>query len=118
MKWKLTAEPATTWEDYYRFNSESNAGIPQDEWTTRQVDSLIFQARGSGRHGADVARRRVPVRQRRAHSSGDTTLPTGAAGDASDLYGTRSVHGERSSTATIGRRHRPARECTRLVQVV
>ena len=25
VKFKLNAEPATTWEDYYRFNPESNA---------------------------------------------------------------------------------------------
>jgi hypothetical protein len=49
MKWKIGgAAPATTWEDYYRFQAESNGGIPQADWTTRPVDSLIFQARGSG----------------------------------------------------------------------
>ena len=51
MKWKIgTVSPATTWEDYYRFNPESNGGEPDStKWTTRQVDSLIFQARqGSG----------------------------------------------------------------------
>ena len=50
MKWKIgSVSPATTWEDYYRFNPESNAGVDPEDWTTRQVDSLIFQARqGSG----------------------------------------------------------------------
>jgi hypothetical protein len=60
MKWKLgSAAPATTWEDYYRFNPESNAAPVQDEsipgiellptpWATRAVDSLIFQARTGG----------------------------------------------------------------------
>jgi hypothetical protein len=46
LKWRLAAKSfATTWEDYYRYNSESNAGIPEANWTTRQVDSLIIQAR-------------------------------------------------------------------------
>ena len=53
MKWKLATAPPTTWEDYYRFNAESNddpnsdvpgVTLPQP-WTTRAVDSLIFQAR-------------------------------------------------------------------------
>lgn len=64
MKWKLGAlEPATTWEDYYRFQPESNADpvqiitdpdetelLPQVNgmWDTRAVDSLIFQARTGG----------------------------------------------------------------------
>jgi hypothetical protein len=46
MKWKLSAPSiATSWEDYYRYNSESNAGQGPGPWTTRQVDSLVFQAR-------------------------------------------------------------------------
>ena len=58
LKFKASAPSfATSWEDYYRYNSESNAAlvqIPQDPdviellpepWDTRQVDSLIFQAR-------------------------------------------------------------------------
>jgi hypothetical protein len=46
LKWTLNAQSfATSWEDYYRYNSESNAGTPSNLWTTRQVDSLIFQAR-------------------------------------------------------------------------
>jgi hypothetical protein len=46
MKWTLNAKSfATSWEDYYRYNSESNAGLDPEDWTTRQVDSLIFQAR-------------------------------------------------------------------------
>jgi hypothetical protein len=52
MKWTLTAPSfATSWEDYYRYNSESNAGIDQADWTTRSVDSLIFQARCVGQPG-------------------------------------------------------------------
>jgi hypothetical protein len=47
LKWRLAAPSfATSWEDYYRYNSESNGGEPNPaNWTTRQVDSLIFQAR-------------------------------------------------------------------------
>ncbi len=52
MKWRLSAPSfATSWEDYYRYNSESNAGVPENEWTTRNVDSLIFQARCVGAPG-------------------------------------------------------------------
>jgi hypothetical protein len=48
LKWRLSAKSfATSWEDYYRFNTESNAGETQP-FKTRQVDSLIFQARGDG----------------------------------------------------------------------
>jgi hypothetical protein len=45
LKWTLNAKSfATSWEDYYRYNTESvTATTPQ--FTTRQVDSLIFQAR-------------------------------------------------------------------------
>ena len=45
MKWTLNAKSfATSWEDYYRYNTESvTAATPQ--FTSRQVDSLIFQAR-------------------------------------------------------------------------
>jgi hypothetical protein len=46
LKWRLAAPSvATSWEDYYRYNGESNAGIDPAHWTTRQVDSLVFQAR-------------------------------------------------------------------------
>src|SRR4029450_6946321 len=46
MKWRLAAPSfATSWEDYYRYNGESNAGILPANWQTPQVDSLIFQAR-------------------------------------------------------------------------
>jgi hypothetical protein len=52
MKWRLSATSfATSWEDYYRYNGESNAGIDPEDWTTRQVDSLIFQARCVGAPG-------------------------------------------------------------------
>jgi len=48
MKWTLSAPShATSWEDYYRYNPESNAGLEPEDYTTRQVDSLIFQARCS-----------------------------------------------------------------------
>ena len=59
MKWTLSAPSfATSWEDYYRYNPESNAAPVQDPnipgtellpqpWGTRKVDSLIFQARCS-----------------------------------------------------------------------
>jgi hypothetical protein len=88
VKFTLNAEPATTWEDYYRFNPESNAGVPQDQWTTRQVDSLIFQARGAdgstnpnvGGPGTGFLIDNVTL------SSTDTlALPTGVAGDPSLL---------------------------------
>jgi len=46
LKWRLAAKSfATSWEDYYRFNTESNANQGPGPYTTRQVDSLIFQAR-------------------------------------------------------------------------
>jgi hypothetical protein len=50
LKWRLSAPSfATTWEDYYRTDPESNKDednnlLPQP-WGTRPVDSLIFQAR-------------------------------------------------------------------------
>jgi len=44
MKWKLDLAPPTTWEDYYRFDPESNE-FETEPWGTRPVDSLIFQAR-------------------------------------------------------------------------
>jgi hypothetical protein len=53
MKWRLSAPSfATTWEDYYRYDKESNGGSgaadPVDTvngYGTRDVDSLIIQAR-------------------------------------------------------------------------
>jgi hypothetical protein len=52
LKWRLEATSfATSWEDYYRYDKESNGGpnVPDpatsDGYGTRQVDSLIFQAR-------------------------------------------------------------------------
>jgi hypothetical protein len=46
LKWRLQASSfATSWEDYYRYNTESNAGQGVGPFTTRKVDSLIFQAR-------------------------------------------------------------------------
>jgi hypothetical protein len=53
LKWRLEAQSfATSWEDYYRYDKESNGGTgvadPADlhlGYGTRQVDSLIFQAR-------------------------------------------------------------------------
>jgi hypothetical protein len=56
LKWRLAAPSfATSWEDYYRYDKESNGGAnvapPADlvnGYGTRDVDSLIFQARGSG----------------------------------------------------------------------
>jgi hypothetical protein len=44
MKWKIATAVPTTWEDYYRYDSESNE-FETAPWGTRQVDSLIFQAR-------------------------------------------------------------------------
>lgn len=37
----------TSWENYYRYDDESNAGIPPANWTTRPVDSLMFRAGGA-----------------------------------------------------------------------
>lgn len=54
MKWKLgTQSFATSWEDYYRYNTESNGGDKVEPFEgapfgTRNVDSLIFQARCDG----------------------------------------------------------------------
>ena len=62
MKWKLYARAVDELEDSYRFQTESNAGIPSDLWTTRPVDSLIFQARTSGGTALNTLIRRVPVR--------------------------------------------------------
>jgi hypothetical protein len=52
LKWRLKASSfATSWEDYYRYDKESNGGpnvsdpATSDGYGTRQVDSLIFQAR-------------------------------------------------------------------------
>jgi hypothetical protein len=46
MKWELSAPSfATSWEDYYRYNTESNARLGDGPFDTRQVDSLVFQAR-------------------------------------------------------------------------
>ena len=45
LKWRLAASSfATSWEDYYRYNTESNGGL-QPPFGTRAVDSLIIQAR-------------------------------------------------------------------------
>jgi len=43
------AETGTSWEDYYRFDTESNPGLAQDN--SRTVDSLLFRESGD----ADVA---------------------------------------------------------------
>jgi hypothetical protein len=46
LKWTLNAKSfATSWEDYYRYNTESNAGLGAGPFDTRSVDSLIIQAR-------------------------------------------------------------------------
>jgi hypothetical protein len=53
LKWRVEGSSfATSWEDYYRYDKESNGGpnvaLPADPvngYGTRQVDSLIFQAR-------------------------------------------------------------------------
>jgi hypothetical protein len=56
LKWRVEGSSfATSWEDYYRYDKESNGGAlvadPADlvnGYGTRDVDSLIIQARGSG----------------------------------------------------------------------
>lgn len=83
MKWKINAEPATTWEDYYRFQGESNAGIDPLDWTTRAVDSLIFQARTGGGTAPLTKGEGFLFDNVTLTSSEDATLPTGAPGDAS-----------------------------------
>jgi hypothetical protein len=100
VKFKLIAEPATTWEDYYRFNPESNADPIQDpdtpgtellpqvngSWATRDVDSLIFQARGAdGSTNPGVAGKGFLFDNVVVSSTDDLSLPTGATGDASLL---------------------------------
>ena len=86
MKWKMNAEPATTWEDYYRFKGESNDGIEQADWTTRPVDSLIFQARSGAGPPAALGNGFL-YRQRQADELGDARRCRPAApGDAS-VYG-------------------------------
>ena len=53
LKWRVAGSSfATSWEDYYRFDKESNGGsgigLPSDSvngYGTRNVDSLIIQAR-------------------------------------------------------------------------
>ena len=46
LKWRLAAKSfATSWEDYYRYNTESNAGQGVGPFGTRAVESLIIQAR-------------------------------------------------------------------------
>ena len=96
LKFKITTELPTTWEDYYRFNCESNVPCPAEgEWDTRQVDSLIFQARaGAGTAPASDGKGYF-IDNVSLTSSDATTLPTGAgaAGDAS-------VFGEDPFTAT------------------
>jgi len=96
MKWKLgPVEPATTWEDYYRFQQESNADpvqdpdipgteyLPPDQWTTRPVDSLIFQARTGGGTAPDTLGEGFYF-DNVTLSDGPADLPQGgAAGDAS-----------------------------------
>ena len=45
LKWRLAASSfATSWEDYYRYNTESNGGLTPP-FDTRAVESLIIQAR-------------------------------------------------------------------------
>jgi hypothetical protein len=56
LKWRVEGSSfATSWEDYYRYDKESNGGLnapdpidPINGYGTRDVDSLIIQARGSG----------------------------------------------------------------------
>jgi hypothetical protein len=85
VKFSLNAEPATTWEDYYRFNGESGLG------STRQVDSLIFQARCQGNYGdPECVNPNVPgfgfkIDNVEVSSTDTLALPTGVAGDPSLL---------------------------------
>jgi hypothetical protein len=92
MKWKLGAsEPATTWEDYYRFKEESNAGIPQAEWTTRDIDSLIFQARqpsGGSATNPGVNGGGFYIDNLVYDVTAGGTLPTGGAAGDPTVYGT------------------------------
>jgi hypothetical protein len=92
MKWKVGgAEPATTWEDYYRFVDESNRDangdpLPQVNgmWPTRSVDSLIFQARTGGGQVPSLRGGGFLFDNVELTNTGLGTLPQGgAAGDAS-----------------------------------
>jgi hypothetical protein len=91
VKFSLNAEPATTWEDYYRFNPESNAGQGPGPWDTRQVDSLIFQARCQGDYGdpecvnPTVNGFGFKIDNVETSSTDTLALPTGVAGDPSLL---------------------------------
>jgi hypothetical protein len=88
LKFKVQAQPATTWEDYYRFNPESNAGVPPSDWTTRQVDSLIFQARGSGTQ-AGVDGNGSFIDNVEYGSTPTPTLPTTAAVSDPSVFGSK-----------------------------
>ena len=44
VKFKLNAEPATTWEDYYRFNDESNQGHPNYPTVVRTAHGRLTRS--------------------------------------------------------------------------
>jgi hypothetical protein len=92
LKFKIKTEVPTTWEDYYRYNDESNEGVPQADWTTRKVDSLIFQARGSFPGPADGFG--YYIDNVTTSSTSALTLPTGAAGDVA-AFGNKPFTAER-----------------------
>jgi len=86
MKWTLgSVTPPTTWEDYYRFQAESNAGIDPLNYTTRPVESLIFQARDSGGAAPASLGKGFFIDNVALDSSDTVTLPnpTTTPGDAS-----------------------------------
>jgi hypothetical protein len=82
VKFTLNAEPATTWEDYYRFQSESDPPVGE----SRPVNSLIVQARGpDGSGNPGVADKGFLIDNVDISSTDTLALPTGAAGDPSLL---------------------------------
>ena len=78
LKFKVQSEVATTWEDYYRHR----------DGETKEVDSLIFQARQP--HGVPATNPGVQdsgyyIDNVATGSSASVSLPTGGVGDASGV---------------------------------
>ena len=102
LKWRVEATSfATSWEDYYRYDKESNGGAAPDGanvpppadlvngYGTRDVDSLIIQARGSGGNALAQGKGYLIDNVTFGSEALGTPLPTGSVGvgDAS-IYDT------------------------------
>ena len=97
LKWRVEGSSfATSWEDYYRYDKESNGGVnapaPVDTvngYGTRDVDSLIIQARCAAAGpcaNVQAAGQGLPDRQRHLRELGSRHAAAGASagvGDAS-----------------------------------